>query len=144
MTRSRHGPEVVRSAPNPAPPAVLVAAVGIGVHAFNHVTIVVQDVWRLLATPDAATFNPGTVYHPISAVLYLWLAVTVHSGRNSGRVAITVLPAFQAVGRYFVFASYPEVEVRADLVTGWALSAVVLGLLWAPATTRGHFGKRFA
>ncbi|MBB5958062.1 hypothetical protein FHS29_004670 [Saccharothrix tamanrassetensis] len=121
------------------PASVLAATVGIGVHAFNHVTVVVQDVWRLIATPEAAGFNPGTVYHPISAVLYVWLATTVHSGRNAGRIAITVLLAFQAVGRYFVFVSYPEVEVRADLVTGWALSAVVLFLLWFPVESRRHF-----
>ncbi|WP_433273741.1 hypothetical protein ACQPZF_19865 [Actinosynnema sp. CS-041913] len=126
------------------PAAVLLAVVGIGVHAFNHVTVVVQDVWRLVATPEAASFNPGTVYHPISAVLYAWLATTVHSGRNGGRIAITVLLACQAVGRYFVFVSYPEVEVRADLVTGWAMSAVVLCLLWIPEASRRHFAKRAA
>jgi hypothetical protein len=123
-----------------APPAVVVAAVGIGVHAFNHVTVVVQDVWRFVETPEAASMNPGTIYHPISAVLYVWLAVAVHSGRNWARIAITVLLAGQAVGRYFIFFAYPTIEVRADLVSGYALSAVVLALLWIPATVRRHFG----
>ncbi|MGH3585247.1 MAG: hypothetical protein ACRDQ0_02895 [Pseudonocardia sp.] len=124
-----------------APPAVVVAAVGIGVHAFNHVTVVVEDVWRWIATPDAASVNPGTFYHPLSAVLYVWLAVAVHSGRGAARIAITVLLAGQAVGRWVVFFAYPTVEVRADLVTGWALSAVVLVLLWIPASTRRHFNR---
>ncbi len=124
------------------PPTALIAAAGIATHAFNHVTVVVEDVWRLIATPEAATFNPGTIYHPVSAVLYVWLAWMVHAGRNWARVLITVQLAFQAVGRYFVFVSYPEVEVRADLTTGWALSAAVLCLLWIPATARGHFAKQ--
>ncbi|MBW4717985.1 hypothetical protein [Saccharothrix obliqua] len=124
-----------------ATPVVLVAAAGIGAHAFNHLTVVVEDVWRLVATPEAATLNPGTFYHPVSAVLYVWLAAKVHSGRRWSRVAITVLLAFQAIGRSFVFAAYPAVEVRADLVCGWALSAVVLCLLWSPAA-RGHFARR--
>jgi hypothetical protein len=124
------------------PPAVVVAAAGIGVHAFNHVTVVVQDVWRFLETPEAASLNPGTIYHPISAVLYVWMAAAVHSGRNGARIAITVLLAFQAVGRYFVFFAYPAIEVRADLVSGYALSAVVLALLWVPASTRRYFACR--
>jgi hypothetical protein len=127
-----------------APPAVVVAAVGIGVHAFNHVTVVVQDVWRLVETPEVVSLNPGNIYHPISAVLYLWLAVAVHSGRNWARIAITVLLLGQAVGRYFIFFAYPSVEVRADLVTGWALSVVVLALLWLEASARRHFAKRAA
>lgn len=133
-----HVPSLARSG---APPGAVVAAVGIGVHAFNHVTVVVQDVWRFIAEPAAAGVNPGTIYHPISAVLYVWLAVGVHSGRWWARLAITVLLAFQAVGRYFVFVSYPEVEVRADLVSGWALSAVILTLLWVPASMKAHFAK---
>lgn len=124
------------------PPWIVVAAAGIGAHAFNHVTVVVQDLWRLIASPESADFNPGNIYHPISAVLYVWLAVLVYSGRNWGRIAITVLLGFQAVGRYFVFVSYPSLEVRADLVTGWALSVVVLCLLWIPAAARGHFARR--
>ncbi|CAL9520171.1 hypothetical protein SUDANB95_03784 [Actinosynnema sp. ALI-1.44] len=133
-----HAPSLVRTG---APVGVVVAAVGIGVHAFNHVTVVVQDVWRFVADPDAASVNPGTIYHPISAVLYAWLAARVLSGRNRARVVITVLLASQAVGRYFVFVSYPEVEVRADLVSGWALSAVVLGVLWGAASARTYFAK---
>jgi hypothetical protein len=125
-----------------APPVVVVAAVGIGVHAFNHVTVVVQDVWRLVETPEAVSLNPGNIYHPISAVLYVWLAVAVHSGRNWARIAITVLLLGQAVGRYFIFFAYPTIEVRADLVSGYALSAVVLSLLWLPTSTRRHFAKR--
>ena len=124
------------------PPAVVVAAVGIGVHAFNHVTVVVQDVWRFVETPEAASINPGTIYHPLSAVLYVWLAAAVHSGRNPARIAITVLLAGQAVGRYFVFFAYPTIEVRADLVSGYALSAAVLALLWIPASARRHFRGR--
>ncbi len=125
-----------------APPAVVVAAVGIGVHAFNHVTVVVQDVWRFVEMPDAASINPGTIYHPIGVVLYVWLATAVHSGRNWARIAITVSLAFQAVGRYFVFFAYPTIEVRADLVSGYALSVVVLALLWLPAAARRHFRAR--
>jgi hypothetical protein len=121
------------------PPAVVVAAVGIGVHAFNHVTVVVQDVWRFVEMPETASINPGTIYHPVCAVLYVWLATAVHSGRNRARIAITVLLACQAVGRYFVFFAYPTIEVRADLVSGYALSAVVLTLLWIPASVRRHF-----
>jgi hypothetical protein len=128
-----------RPATTTTPPALVVAAVGIGVHAFNHVTVVVQDVWRFVETPDAASMNPGTIYHPISAVLYVWLAAAVHSGRNRARIAITVLLAGQAVGRYFVFFAYPTIEVRADLLSGYALSAVVLTLLWLPRSVRRHF-----
>jgi hypothetical protein len=124
------------------PPAVVVAAAGIGVHAFNHVTVVVQDVWRFVEMPEAASLNPGTIYHPVSAVLYVWLAAAVHSGHNGARIAITALLAFQAVGRYFVFFAYPAIEVRADLVSGYALSAVVLAMLWCPASTRRFFADR--
>ncbi|WHT22180.1 hypothetical protein N8J89_14260 [Crossiella sp. CA-258035] len=119
------------------PDSAAVAAAGIATHAFNHLTVVVQDVWRFIAEPAAAGINPGTIYHPISAVLYVWLATVVYRGRNWGRIAITVLLGFQAVGRYFVFLAYPDLEVRADLVCGWALSAFVLVLLWGPA--RRHF-----
>ncbi|WP_125726827.1 hypothetical protein [Kibdelosporangium aridum] len=118
---------------------MVVATAGIGVHAFNHVTVVVQDVWRFFAEPEVAGINPGTIYHPISAVLYVWLATIVYSGRNWGRIAITVLLGFQAVGRYFVFVSYPSLEVRADLVTGWTLSTALVCLLWIPAFSRHHF-----
>jgi hypothetical protein len=124
------------------PPAVVVAAAAVGVHAFNHATVVVQDVWRFVEMPEAATMNPGTIYHPVSAALYVWLAAGVHSGRHWARLAITVLLAFQAVGRYFVFFAYPAIEVRADVVSGYALSAVVLALLWVPASTRRHFAER--
>jgi hypothetical protein len=123
------------------PPAVVVAAAGVGVHAFNHLTVVVQDVWRLVEMPEAASFNPGTIYHPVGAVLYAWLAAAVHSGRNRARIAITVLLAAQAVGRYFIFFAYPTIEVRADLVSGYALSAAVLALLWVPASARKHFAR---
>ncbi|ONI75205.1 hypothetical protein ALI144C_41430 [Actinosynnema sp. ALI-1.44] len=118
---------------------MVVASAGIGAHAFNHITVVVQDLWRLLAAPETAGFNPGTIYHPVSAVLYIWLAAAVYTGRRWSRVAITVLLVFQAVGRYFVFVSYPSLEVRADLVTGWALSVVVVCLLWIPTFSRHHF-----
>ncbi|SMD05111.1 hypothetical protein [Kibdelosporangium aridum] len=130
------------SATKRVPPWIVVATAGIGVHAFNHLTVVVQDVWRFIAAPEAAGLNPGTIYHPISAVLYVWLATTVYSGRNWGRIAITVLLVFQAVGRYFVFMSYPSLEVRADLVTGWALSTVLACLLWIPMFSRHHFKAR--
>ncbi len=119
---------------------VLLAVVGIGVHAFNHVQISIEDLWRLLADPAHATINPGTFYHPISAVLYGWLAVVVYRGRNWGRIAITVLLASQFVGRYFVFMAYPTIEARAELVTGWVLSLAVLFLLWWPKPARVHFG----
>ncbi|MGO1052514.1 hypothetical protein [Crossiella sp. CA198] len=124
------------------PPWVAVAAAGIATHAFNHVSTVVQDVWRLIESPAAAGFNPGTIYHPISAVLYLWLAAMVYQGRNWGRVVITIQLAGQFVGRYFIWMAYPALEVRADLATGWALSTVVLFLLWAPGSSRRYFRRR--
>lgn len=127
----------VEARPLPAP--LVVAVVGIGVHTFNHVSVVVQDIWRLISTPDQATFNPGTIYHPVSAVLYAVLAMLIYRGRNWARVVMTVQLAGQAVGRCFVFQAFPTVETRAELITGWALSAVVLVLLWAPAATRRHF-----
>ncbi|GAA1342476.1 hypothetical protein GCM10009660_29980 [Catellatospora bangladeshensis] len=69
---------------------------------------------------------------------HAWPAAAVHSGRDRARAAVAVLLAFQAVGRYFVFVSCPEVEVRADPVTGWAPPAV------APTRTRAVPVLRFA
>ncbi|RAS68939.1 hypothetical protein C8D87_1021017 [Lentzea atacamensis] len=113
--------------------AVLVAVVGIGVHAFNHFTIGLQDVL-------GGQLSPGAIYHPVSFVLYTWLALAVLDGKNWARITISVLLLGQFAGRFFVLFAYPE--AWPELVGGWAVSLVVGWLLWVPQGARAYFRKR--
>lgn len=112
------------------PLLVRVAALGIGIHAINHIIV-------LLIPPFG--WNVGTVYHLIGAPLYAALAVLVLRGRNWARITITVLLGCQMIGRVVVWVLFPEVHLA--LIAGWALSAVILTLLWIPESARAYFRR---
>lgn len=126
----------------PVPATVLLAVVGIGIHAFDHVRTAMEDLWGLLADPAHAHFNPGNIYHPLSAPLYAWLAVMIWRGRGWARVLMTISLAGQFAGRFVVFFAFPQPQARADLLGGWLVSTAVLILLWAAPPTREYFRRR--
>ncbi|PXX65333.1 hypothetical protein DFR70_104396 [Nocardia tenerifensis] len=113
-----------------SPIPVRVAAAGIAVHAINHVVV-------LMFSPFS--WNVGTVFHLVCAPLYAALVLPVWRGRNWARITITVLLGGQFLGRFVVWALFPSTGAHLALIGGWALSVVVLTLLWAPASTRRYF-----
>ncbi|MBP2188498.1 hypothetical protein [Nocardia goodfellowii] len=114
------------------PIPVRIAVVGIGMHAINHIVV-------LLIPPFG--WNPGTIYHSIGAPLYAALLLPIRRGRNWARVTITILLGCQFAGRFVVWALFPASGVHAALLFGWTLSTVILLLLWLPAAARNHFQR---
>lgn len=114
------------------PISVRVAAVGVGIHAVNHVIVP-------LIPPVG--WNVGTFYHLLMAPVYAALILPLLRGRNWARILITVLLACQFGGRFVVWAMWPEVGVQAMLVFGWTLSLIVLTALWIPRSAREHFRR---
>ncbi|MFQ6228633.1 hypothetical protein [Nocardia sp. NPDC002869] len=119
----------------PTPLTVRLAAAGIGVHAVDHVLV-------LLVPP--AGWNIGTVYHLIGAPLYAALLLPILHGRNWARVTVTVLLGCQFAGRFVVWVLFPEAGVHAALIFGWTVSAALLTLLWISGSARGYFRRSAA
>ncbi|QLY30853.1 hypothetical protein [Nocardia huaxiensis] len=115
------------------PVTVRIAALGIGIHAINHIIV-------LLTSPFS--WNVGTVYHLLGAPIYAALIPPILRGRNWARITITVLLVCQFGGRFVVWALWPSEGVRAALVFGWVLSLLVFVMLWAPRGSRAHFRPR--
>ncbi|MCM6778206.1 hypothetical protein NDR87_32460 [Nocardia sp. CDC159] len=113
-----------------SPMFVRIAALGVGIHALNHLIV-------LLIPPVG--MNPGTVYHLIGAPVYAALVLPLLRGRNWARILITVLLGFQFVGRFVVWALFPETGAHLALILGWTISIITLTLLWAPRASRAHF-----
>jgi hypothetical protein len=116
------------------PLTVRLGAAGIGVHAVDHVLV-------LLVPPVG--WNIGTVYHLIGAPLYAALLLPLLRGRSWARDTLTVLLGCQCAGRFVVWVLFPDAGVHAALIFGWTVSAVVLTLLWIPGCASGYF-CRFA
>ncbi|MBF6546625.1 hypothetical protein [Nocardia brasiliensis] len=115
-----------------APLTVRLAALGIGIHAVNHVLV-------LMFSPFS--WHVGTVFHLISAPLYAALLLPVLRGRNWARITITVLLGGQFLGRFVVWVLFPTTGAHLALLAGWTLSLVIFALLWVPKSTRQHFRR---
>ncbi|MFE9579215.1 hypothetical protein ACFYO1_22710 [Nocardia sp. NPDC006044] len=115
-----------------APITVRMAALGIAIHAINHVLVLVLSPF---------SWNVGTVFHLIHAPLYAALVWPVLRGKNWARILITVLLGGQFIGRFVVWVMFPSAGAHLALIGGWALSIVVLTLLWAPGTSRRYFRR---
>ncbi|MEU0871268.1 hypothetical protein [Nocardia brasiliensis] len=115
-----------------APLTVRLAALGIGIHAVNHVLV-------LMFSPFS--WHVGTVFHLISAPLYAALLLPVLRGRNWARITITVLLGGQFLGRFVVWVLFPTTGAHLALLAGWTLSLVIFALLWVPKSTRHHFRR---
>ncbi|AFU06032.1 hypothetical protein [Nocardia brasiliensis] len=116
-----------------APLTVRLAALGIGIHAVNHVLVLVFSPF---------SWHVGTVFHLISAPLYAALLLPVLRGRNWARITITVLLGGQFLGRFVVWVLFPTTGAHLALLAGWTLSLIVFALLWTPPSTRLHFRHR--
>ncbi|MFC9995428.1 hypothetical protein [Nocardia sp. NPDC127526] len=84
-------------------------------------------------------WNPGTIYHLISAPLYAALILPLLGGRNWARITISILLGCQFAGRFVVWVMFPSSGVHVALLTGWAISLIVLAALWIPRSARDHF-----
>ncbi|MGK8488443.1 hypothetical protein [Nocardia asiatica] len=115
-----------------APPPVRVAAVGIGIHAINHVVV-------LLIPPVG--WNVGTAFHLVGAPLYAALILPLLRGRNWARVTITALLACQFAGRFVVWVLFPTDGVHLALLAGWTITLIVLTALWIPRSARDLFRR---
>lgn len=113
-----------------APITVRVAAIGIGIHAINHVLVLAFSPF---------SWNVGTVFHLIGAPLYAAILLPLLRGKNWARVTITVLLGAQFLGRFVVWVLFPSVHLA--LIGGWALSVVVFVLLWVPGSSRRYFRR---
>ncbi|GAB4585083.1 hypothetical protein [Nocardia sp. IFM 10818] len=115
-----------------SPLSVRVAAAGVGIHAINHLIVI-------LVPP--VSWNPGTIYHLISAPLYAALILPLLGGRNWARITISILLACQFAGRFVVWVMFPSIGVHYALLAGWAISLIVLAALWIPRSARDHFRR---
>ncbi|WP_280446203.1 hypothetical protein [Nocardia brasiliensis] len=115
-----------------APLAVRLAALGIGIHAVNHVLVLVFSPF---------SWHVGTVFHLISAPLYAALLLPVLRGRNWARITITVLLGGQFLGRFVIWILFPTTGAHLALLAGWTLSLIIFALLWTPPSTRHHFRR---
>ncbi|QBS41954.1 hypothetical protein [Nocardia sp. CS682] len=115
-----------------SPITVRMAVFGIGIHAINHVLV-------LLFSPFS--WNVGTVFHLTHGPIYAALLVPILRGKNWARITITVLLAGQFLGRFVVWVMFPSTGAHLALIGGWALSVVVLTLLWVPGSTRRYFRR---
>ncbi|MEV6556553.1 hypothetical protein AB0M22_12610 [Nocardia sp. NPDC051756] len=115
-----------------APITVRVAALGIAIHAINHVLVLVFSPF---------SWNVGTVFHLIHAPLYAALVWPVLLGKNWARILITFFLGGQFLGRFVVWVMFPSAGAHLALIGGWALSIVVLTLLWAAGSSRRHFRR---
>ncbi|WP_433577204.1 hypothetical protein [Nocardia brasiliensis] len=115
-----------------APLTVRLAVLGIGIHAVNHVLVLVFSPF---------SWHVGTVFHLISAPLYAALLLPVLRGRNWARITITVLLGGQFLGRFVVWVLFPTTGAHLALLAGWTLSLIVFALLWTPPSTRRHFRR---
>ncbi|MFC9438797.1 hypothetical protein [Nocardia sp. NPDC057030] len=115
-----------------APITVRVAALGIAIHAINHVLVLAFSPF---------SWNVGTVFHLIHAPLYAALVWPVLLGKNWARILITFFLGGQFVGRFVVWVIFPSAGAHLALIGGWALSIVVLTMLWAPSSSRRHFRR---
>lgn len=116
----------------PAPLTVRLSALGIGIHAVNHLLVVALGPF---------SWHVGTVFHLISAPVYAALLLLILRGRNWARITITILLGCQFIGRFVVWILFPTTGVHLALLTGWTLSLAVLALLWIPPATRHHFHR---
>ncbi|RDI46701.1 hypothetical protein [Nocardia mexicana] len=115
-----------------APLSIRVAAVGVGIHAINHIIV-------NLVPPVG--WNVGTIYHLIGAPLYAALILPLLRGRNWARIAITVLLASQFAGRFVVWILFPTSGVHLALIAGWTITLIALTAMWAPQPARAHFRR---
>ncbi|WP_069163060.1 hypothetical protein [Nocardia altamirensis] len=115
-----------------APITVRIAATGVAVHAINHILVVVLSPF---------SWHVGTVFHLTHAPLYAALVLPLLRGKNWARILITFLLGGQFLGRFVVWVMFPSAGAHLALIAGWALSIVVLTLLWAPAASRRHYRK---
>ncbi|MFI6211992.1 hypothetical protein ACIBCD_08340 [Nocardia brasiliensis] len=115
-----------------APLTVRLAALGIGIHAVNHVLVLVFSPF---------SWHVGTVFHLISAPLYAALLLPVLRGRNWARITITVLLGGQFLGRFVIWILFPTTGAHLALLAGWTLSLIIFALLWTPPSTRHHFRR---
>ncbi|WP_338769464.1 hypothetical protein V7968_05665 [Nocardia vulneris] len=115
-----------------APLTVRLAALGIGIHAVNHVLVLVFSPF---------SWHVGTVFHLISAPLYAALLLPVLRGHNWARITITVLLGGQFLGRFVVWVLFPTTGAHLALLAGWTLSLIIFALLWTPPSTRRHFRR---
>ncbi|MFD6155066.1 hypothetical protein ACFWF7_16710 [Nocardia sp. NPDC060256] len=115
-----------------SPITVRIAALGIAIHAINHVLVLVFSPF---------SWNVGTVFHLIHAPLYAALVWPVLLGKNWARILITFFLGGQFLGRFVVWVMFPSAGAHLALLGGWALSVVVLTLLWVPGSTRRYFRR---
>lgn len=112
------------------PLTVRLAALGIGIHAINHVVVGVLP---------PISWNVGTFYHLITAPVYAALLLPLLRGRNWARIVMTVELGCQFLGRFVVWVLFPSTGAHLALIAGWTISIVVLVLLWLPHASREHF-----
>ncbi|MEV5839080.1 hypothetical protein [Nocardia sp. NPDC052112] len=112
------------------PTAVRIAALGIGIHAIDHIIVLLWPPFE---------WHIGTVFHLISGPVYALLVLPVLRGRNWARITISLLLGGQFIGRFVVWVLFPTGGAHAALLVGWTISVIVLALLWIPARSRQHF-----
>ncbi|QIS15216.1 hypothetical protein [Nocardia arthritidis] len=117
----------------PLPNSVRIAVAGIVIHAIDHLVV---------AAWPPFSWNVGTVYHLTHAPIYAALAYFVLRGDRWARGVITFLLAGQIIGRAVVWVLFPSSGAHAALLAGWALSAIILTLLWIPVEARTYFRKK--
>lgn len=101
--------------------------------------LVVEHIYAL-ATPPFGLHVPF-FFHLTFAGLYTWLGIEIWHGTGWAAIVLTVLLGTQSIGRIFVWRAEDRsnaATVKAILATGFAITLVVLALLWLPAASRNY------
>jgi hypothetical protein len=90
--------------------------------------LVVEHLYALVTPPYQLGIEHG--FHLTFGLAYAWLARRLPAARRWHRVLLTVLLSIQFVGRFVVFAVFPDTRIRISLVPGAVITIVVVALLW--------------
>lgn len=105
------------------------------------IIVLVAEHLFALATPPYGLGVPQ-LFHLSFGGLYAWLAVMVHAGKGWALILLTALLATQSIGRVPVYVTedrrYARL-LRGLLVAGFAVTLIVVLLLWLPPSSRAYF-----
>jgi hypothetical protein len=86
------------------------------------------------------TLVASALFHGIFVLLYIWLALKIHTGKKWVQVVLTVVLAVATVASAVSFSQSPMFRLIIPL--GDVLQLVLIGLLWFPVSSRAYFAAR--